>query len=275
MKSSQEDTTKYVLFLDILGFKKRLKVLNQKGAKRFISRFSSTVYRQWKEYEKFDNGLEGYIFSDSLIISTKDASPESLVDLLKIAKDICQKELSENRYLMRGGLEKGEYDKLKAIELNTLEKGLVVGQAYIDAYLLEGSLKTTSIILSEKVYEDARNLNQKDFSISEELVGAKNSYVFNYLGHDFLLDRQILEKFTEQAIKSKWLPHYYNGLYFSLKNEKTEKVDQVFTKIISTINGSEPSEHKSDLDCFEKKASAKGVVFGAQNEFSRYFRSKL
>jgi len=271
---------KYVLFLDILGFKKKLKLLNQKGAKRFISRFSSTVYRHWKEYEKFDNGLEGYIFSDSLIINTKDSSPQSLVDLLKIAKVICRKELSENGYLMRGGIEKGEYDKLKAIELNTLEKGLVVGQAYIDAYLLEGSLKTTSIILSKKVYEDARNLNtrnlyQKNFSISEELVGTKNSYIFNYLGHDFLLERQILEKFTEQAIKSKWLPHYYNGLYFSMKSEESEKVDQVFTKIVSLIKGNELSEYNRDLDCFKNKASSIGVVCGAQKFFLEFLRSKL
>jgi len=124
---------KYVLFLDILGFKERLKGLRQGDAKDFISRFSSTVFNQWSRNDKCDRSLKGYIVSDS---------SQSLEDLLDVTESICQDEFSQNSILMRGAIAKGEYDKLEAKELESLGKGLIVGQAYVDAYLLEGSVKT-------------------------------------------------------------------------------------------------------------------------------------
>lgn len=40
---------KYVAFLDILGFKNKLKQLGQATAKQYISAFSSTAYHEWKQ----------------------------------------------------------------------------------------------------------------------------------------------------------------------------------------------------------------------------------
>lgn len=50
---------KYVAFLDILGFKNKLKQLPQNEAKGFIGDFSSTVYSifQWQLGK-----INGYIF---------------------------------------------------------------------------------------------------------------------------------------------------------------------------------------------------------------------
>ena len=40
---------KYVAFLDVLGFKKRLSKLSQYGSERFISSLSSLLYKVWEE----------------------------------------------------------------------------------------------------------------------------------------------------------------------------------------------------------------------------------
>jgi len=266
---------KYVLFLDILGFKERLKGLHQGEAKDFISRFSSTVYDQWNGNVKCDRSLKGYIVSDSLIINTNDTSSQSLEDLLDITEAICRDEFSQNSILMRGAIAKGEYDKLEAKELKSLGKGLIVGQAYVDAYLLEGSVKTLGIVLSKEVYEDVQVLDRSDFSISEEAANKGKSYVFRYLNINYLLDAQRLEKFVNLAAESKWLPHFYNALYFSMKNENANKVDQVFCNIVSLINKTEPSEHWRELDSFVQNAFADGVIAECQTRFLRFIRSKL
>ncbi len=266
---------KYVLFLDILGFKDRLKGLPQGDAKDFISRFSSTVYNQWNGNERCDRSLKGYIVSDSLIINTNDTTQQSLEDLLDVSEAICRDEFSQNSILMRGAIAKGEYDKLEAKELRSLGKGLIVGQAYVDAYLLEGSVKTLGIVLSKEVYEDAQVLKRGDFSISEETVKKEKSFVFRYLNIDYLLEAQRLEKFVNLAAESKWLPHFYNALYFSMKNENANKADQVFYNIISLINRNEPSEHWRELDSFIQNAFADGVIADCQTRFLRFIRSKL
>lgn len=51
--------SKYVAFLDILGFKEKLKKLKQQDAKSFIGRFSTTAFEQWENMSP--TLVEGYI----------------------------------------------------------------------------------------------------------------------------------------------------------------------------------------------------------------------
>jgi len=95
------------------------------------------------------------------------------------------------------------------------------------------------------------------------------------LNIDYLLDPQRLEKFVELAAESKWLPHYYNALYFSMKNENSNKADQIFYNIISIINRNESSEHGRELDALIQNAFVDGVIADCQTRFLRYIRSKL
>ena len=50
--------SKYVAFLDILGFKEKLKKLKQQDAKSFIGRFSTTAFEQWEDMSP--TLVEGY-----------------------------------------------------------------------------------------------------------------------------------------------------------------------------------------------------------------------
>lgn len=125
--------------------------------------------------------------------------------------------------MIRGAIAKGEFDKLEAKKLSSLEKGLVVGQAYVEAYLLEGAVKSIGIILSEEVYDDYINADLNNNNVFIEQIGNIQRHVYRYLDINFFSNADNLLNFVNLAINSKWLPHYYNTLYFAFKNEGSEK----------------------------------------------------
>ena len=157
---------KYVAFLDILGFKNKLKGLSQNEARSFMGKFSSIVYHDFQVKSEEINGL---VVSDSVILSTKDVKQDSLKSLVNLVLLICKDEFAQNGILLRGAIAKGEFDEMPARELKNLRKELIVGQAYVDAYLLENSVKTIGINLSKDVYDDLQNCGQ-NVEITEEKI---------------------------------------------------------------------------------------------------------
>ena len=53
---------KYVAFLDILGFKERLKKATHADAQTYIQQFSSIIYKNFQRLG--NNRINGYVFSD-------------------------------------------------------------------------------------------------------------------------------------------------------------------------------------------------------------------
>lgn len=262
---------KYVAFLDILGFKNKLKQLGQESAKRYISAFSETAYQEWKQIEA--RNVEGYIVSDSFILYTKSVTKQALNELLKIIDTICKKEFSDNKILIRGAIAKGEFEKMPAVELASLSKGLMVGQAYVDAYTLEDSAKIAGMLLTQEVYDDIREYNLQ-FECGEEKNNNGSNYVMRYLDFDFLSDHDNLLAFVSLAADSNWLPHYYNTLYFALKKENNpQKAYIIFDNIIGCIG--DPGESWRDIDKFIKNALDKDVMPGFQTRFLGYLREKI
>lgn len=265
---------KYVAFLDILGFKEKLRNLNQVDARKYISSFSTTVYSVWNEKDR--DKITGFVVSDSIIINTSDTSAQALEQLLDIIDQICKREFSENSILLRGAISKGEFDKIEAKELSTLSKGLIVGQAYVDAYLLEGTVKTIGIVLSEVVFQDIQELTFQNNKVLEESSGSHNHYILKYLDIDFLLRHDNLRNYIVLAIEAKWLPHYYNTLYFSLKSVSNDKkVSEIFSKIISIIDTRDDSANWRGLDMFIKNAFNNEVNAYFQTRFLRFIRMNI
>lgn len=265
---------KYVAFLDILGFKEKLKKLNHNEIRAYISDFSSVVYDEWEKL-KYET-MQGYIVSDSFVINSKDDSIEGLKDLFETVKNICAQEFAKNGILLRGGIAKGEFDKLEAKELCTLRKGLIVGQAYVDAYLLEGSAKLIGISLSKEVYEDVKNMGQFTSDVFKEITGGQSIYVFRYLTVNFLMNKGNLKKFVELAIEAKWKPHYYNAIYFAFRGEKREiSVGLIFSNIINEIRRNSPNDNWREIDDFIKGAFANDVIPEFQIRFLKYIRQNL
>lgn len=262
---------KYVAFLDILGFKKKLQQLGQAAGKKYIGDFSSTAYREWARLKP--QLVEGYIISDSFIIYTRDTSRQALAELVTIIDQICKKEFSENKILIRGAIAKGEFDRLPAVELSNLSKGLMVGQAYVDAYTMENTAKVAGILLTEDVYADLDELDGQ-FECSEEPASNGSNYIMRYLDYEYLSLLDNMRIYVELAASSKWLPHYYNTLYFAIKAEKSNnKVTALFESILTCIG--DPSEDWQEIDNFIKNAFDKDVMPNFQKRFLKYLRQQI
>ena len=179
---------KYVAFLDILGFKNKLKGLSQNEARSFMGKFSSIVYHDFQVKSEEINGL---VVSDSVVLSTKDVKQDSLKSLVNLVLLICKDEFAQNGILLRGAIAKGEFDEMPARELKNLRKELIVGQAYVDAYLLENSVKTIGINLSKDVYDDLQNCDQ-NVEITEEKIknGKKQIAYFSTRALDGILESE-------------------------------------------------------------------------------------
>lgn len=263
--------SRYVAFLDILGFKKKLKQLNQDAAKQYISTFSATAYHEWEQLQP--NLVKGYIVSDSFIIYTENSSSSSLTELLTIIDRICKKEFSENKILIRGAIAKGEFDRIPAVELSTLSKKLIVGQAYVDAYTMESAAKVAGILLTEEVYADIGELDVHFECTEEKSAGAIN-YIMRYLDYEYLTQIENMRIYVELAASSNWLPHYYNTLYFAIKGEKNNnKATTLFESILASIG--DPSEYWREIDKFIQNAFNGDVILGFQQKLLKYLREQI
>lgn len=211
---------RYVAYLDILGFKETLKKLEHDDAIKYIKDFASLVYNKFSKVEP-DRKVKGYIFSDSIILYTTDIKNESLLALIHLIRDICRDEFEVNKVLLRGGLARGTFDKVPASELEALEKGLIVGKAFVEAYILESSAKVIGITISNDVKTD----------MSRYTMYSNFNNLLRYVDIDFLFKNNNLRDFIKLAFNSNWLPHYYNTLCFAIKNESNNKVEELFHKI--------------------------------------------
>lgn len=267
---------KYVAFLDILGFKDHLKVISQNEARKFISCFAQTASKVWT-LEK-GTKLSGYIVSDSFIIYSSDVSEKSLFQVVNMVEHICRAEFAENGIFVRGAIAKGEFDRIPAKDLSDLQKELMVGQAYVDAYLMEDSFRAMGIALSEDVYHDVNMLQiyANKVLVKKEGKDKPPLFILKYLTLDFLLEGGNLVKFVNLAIESNWLPHYYNTLGFALENAgSSKKVVQVFPNIMNIVSKGNPSENWQQVDVFIEKAFDEDVLFNFKRRFLKFIRLNI
>lgn len=275
---------KYVAFLDILGFKNKLKELGQEKGIEYIERYSSVVYHVFSRYnrsveEKKDqnqNKIKGFVVSDSVVLYSDSSDSETLSELMDIIIELCREEFKRNSILIRGAIAKGHFDKIPAEELHNLKKQLIVGDAYVKAYGMEDSFKSTGIRLSDDVYQDIINAGL-NHDIVEETVDERKYYILRYLSVDYLLETGgVFKEFIQAAKKSGWMPHYYNSLYIAMKNvASTSKIDKLFATIVKEVSGNNPSENWRDIDVFIKNSFNPGVFSNYQMRFLRYLRNQL
>lgn len=243
---------KYVAFLDGLGFKALINGSNQGRAQEIIRKFNQTVYNLWEDYNLQNSMmLYGITFSDSLVFYTNSNSQQELKFLIDFLIKLYRRTFEKCEFMLRGGIALGEFNNLEVKEFRTLSKNPIVGNGFIEAYLLESShrIKGSKIIVSDLFITDTKlSLDYSTNKIELLEKNKKKLHEIKWIDVDYLRsNRSYFEKLIKLACDSKWLDHYYGTLETLLIGEKKNVKHSIFEQIISHLR----EEYKyKDLDRF-------------------------
>lgn len=268
---------KYVSFIDILGFKDFVRESKQEKAKKLIGEFSQLVYDEWGR-QNFGNdpSLSGLVVSDCVVVYTEDCSPENLKKLLVFLVNVFQKSAFKHDFLLRASIAKGEFEKIPSFSHDNLSKSLIVGQAYIDAVILEGMFKGSLILFGEQIEKDLSEIEMLPY-LSSPIDIKTNSpkyYCLHWGSLSDLLQEEHLDRFISLANRAKWLPHYYQTLYMFLVGASTDDKRNALEKVWICITKKDKS-NKYYTDTFIQNAFSAEVEYGMQRIISKFLRDKV
>lgn len=163
-----------VAFLDLLGFSQM--VLNrQDDDVEFVLNLIPDMMKTHQGNVLRDD-LQVTIISDSIILSVKAEPDDFLKDLFNVCVIVgyLQHELALNGYYMRGGISVGKM-------VHDSKRNLIVGPAYIQAYLLESERsKAPRVIIGQEVVE----FYGKDYDQMKEILN--NDFTHYYYQGDLI-----------------------------------------------------------------------------------------
>ena len=269
---------RYVAFIDTLGFKQRITTISHNEAVDVIRQFNQTVYNLWRESNLHnDKTVRGRTFSDSLIIHSEGESIQELNKILQFLIKLYKKSITFCDLPLRGGIAFGDFDDLQAVEFNNLQKGLIVGTAFIDAYLLESShqIKGSKLLFGQEInLKIQRQLDNYQTQKVKADKDDKTIYELKWGDLIYLTERnyEALNKFIELATKSKWLDHYFGTLETFLIKESSENKNEIYIRIIERIK----SKFKyNDLDNFIENYSKSESAVYTKRSFLAFIRERL
>jgi hypothetical protein len=269
---------KYVAFIDILGFKNRLQDISHDKAKEVIRSFNHEIYSLWHRLGyNGDQTIKGRTFSDSLIIYTSNINEQQLIKLITFLIELYRISILRCDLSLRGGVAIGEYDDIKATEFDNLQKGIIVGNAFIDAYTLESTnaIKGSKILFKQEIKLKIENLI-KNYTVRNITKDTKGNQIYELKWADimFLVENNysFLKAFVNMACRSKWIDHYYGTLDTFLINETKADKQDVYIKIIDQIE----REYKHfDLDNFIENFMKSSCSSNLKKSFLAYIRERL
>lgn len=269
---------KYVAFIDSLGFKNRITKISHEKAKTVIMDFNQEIYNLWRKlgYNN-DNSINGRTFSDSLIIHTVDDSKEQLEKIITFLTKLYRISIIKCDLPLRGGIAVGEFDDLPATEFNNLQKGLLIGNAFIDAYLLESSynIKGSKIIFKQDInLQIERKLNNFTTQKLKKTENGETLYELKWSDLVFLSERnyESLNKFIDLATSSKWVDHYFGTLETFLIRETSDNKQDIFIKIIERLK---QKFKYTDLDNFIENFLKSESATYLKRSFLAFLRNKI
>ena len=212
----------YVAFLDVLGFKNL--VFSKKAEdKEKIELYFEVVNSAIKYLESIPSkkDIGSIVISDSIILSVPfgNSDEENLQHLrhLFVAVGLIQIGLALSDIWIRGAISSGDaYFDIK--------KNQVVGDAYINAYLLEESLAITPrIIIDNKIIQELKFKNAKEF------IDKVNSERFNNWGECILYTWD--DKHSDSIKLEKDIPLFIDYLDFTLYFKSEEHISTLIENI--------------------------------------------
>lgn len=159
--SWKDDSDRFVLYLDIMGFKERVNRTPIGELKKELLDFKNRNIKiePLREGKSSETGKQEFLkiaqFSDSIVVISKGASLKDLNRITKAGAILMQNSL-ESGFALRGAIASGNmiFDD---------ENQIFFGKALVDAYLLEESLAYYGIVFHESAESSAkRAVNSKE-----------------------------------------------------------------------------------------------------------------
>lgn len=269
---------KYVAFIDTLGFKQRIQSISHEEAVEVIRQFNQSVYNLWSELGlDFDETIKGRTFSDSFIIHSQGDSIAELEKIVKFLVRLYKSSITQCDLPLRGGLSVGNFADIPATEFNNLQKGLIVGTAFIDAYLLESDngIKGSKLLFGQEINLKIEHaLSGYETKKVKTAIDGKTIYELKWGNLIYLTESnyRALNKFIQLGTESKWLDHYYGTLETFLIKESEENKKEIFSRIIDKIK---LDYRYNDLDNFIENYLKSDSAAYTKRSFLKYLRDKI
>ncbi|WP_417873512.1 hypothetical protein [Xanthomarina gelatinilytica] len=269
---------RYVAFIDTLGFKQRITKISHEEAVEVIRQFNQSIYNIWRDMGlDRDETIRGRTFSDSVIVHSQDDSKEELEKIIKFLINIYKESIINCDLPLRGGLANGSFDDIQAIEFDNLQKGLLVGTAFIDAYLLESDngIKGSKLLFGQEInLKIERQLS--GFETKKVKVDPNGRTIYELKWGDLIYltesNYEALNKFIELGSKSKWLDHYFGTLETFLIKESEENKQEIYVRIIEKLK----ADYKyNDLDNFLENYLKSESATYTKRSFLKFLREKI
>lgn len=195
------ENRRFVLYLDIMGFKERVNRVPINELKEQLLLFKTKNKKLKPLLENLKKETQIYMsqFSDSIILVTKGNTLNDLNRICKAAVILMQTAL-ETGFALRGVIANGEmiFDN---------DNQLFFGKALVDAYLLEEELNYYGVVFHESTEEkvsDALKSNSKYYPIEDTVIPLKKGKSKHYHIAWHKMDKKLHEgDMREESIK--WL----------------------------------------------------------------------
>ena len=152
---SLSTTERFVVFLDIMGFKDRVARNTHDDVLRQLEAFQNLISRYVAEVQS--SNIQVALFSDSVLLFSMDADEKSLFSIATVTGKIMLSALQQEIPIpLKGAIAKGK------VTCDTV-KQLYFGQALIDAYLLEENVKYYGVLVHHTAEKDAQRLEGSCF----------------------------------------------------------------------------------------------------------------
>jgi len=185
---------RFILFIDILGFKDLVNRVSHEAIFNKMQSLVDTINEVSKKYKgniSLKTEIKPVIFSDSIILITKEGNIEDIIELINSAIYVFQKSIADVLPI-KGALSYGVFT-------SDFEQSLHFGQPLIDAFQLQEELQLYAIVLDNFVEEFLKKNNFDSKDIIKYYTPTKNGKINYFLINPLagLEDRTQKDDFTK------------------------------------------------------------------------------